>query len=101
MFLNNSDASVTKSLCSEASVDESLCFDGDVALQCDIQRIIHEHIDDVIKKWGNSKQWVLELRDGRKVAVPNQISLPPGDAVVGVDDSNQLALVLGVPSESK
>ena len=53
MFLNNSDAFVTESLCSEASMDESLCSDGDVALQRDIQRIIHEHTDDVIKKWGN------------------------------------------------
>ena len=101
MFLSNSDASVIESLCSEASVDESLCSDGDVALQRDIQRIIHEHIDNVIKKWGNSKQWALELRDGRRVAVPNQISLPPGDVVVGVDDSNQLALVPGVSWESK
>ena len=39
--LDNSDASVTKSLCSDASVDKSLCSDGDVALQRDIQRIIH------------------------------------------------------------
>ena len=101
MFLSNSDASVIESLCSEASVDESLCSDGDVALQRDIQRIIHEHIDNVIKKWGNSKQWALELRDGRRVAILNQISLPPGDVVVGVDDSNQLALVLGVSWESK
>ena len=50
--LNNSDASVTESMCFDACVDESLCFDGDVALQRDIQRIIHQH-SDVIKKWGN------------------------------------------------
>ena len=99
--INNSDASVAESLCSDASVDESLCSDVDVALQRDIQRIIHEHTNNVIKKRGNSEQWVLELRDGRRVAVPIQISLPPGDVVDGVDDSNQLAMVLRVSSESK
>ena len=35
------------------------------------------------------------------MAVPIQISLPPGDVVVGVDDSNQLTMVPGVASESK
>ena len=53
--LDNSDASVTESMCSDASVDESLCSNGDVALQRDIQQIIHEHTDNVIKKWGNSE----------------------------------------------
>ena len=53
--VNVSDASVAGSLCSDASVDESLCSEGDVALQRDIQRIIHEHSDNVIKKWGNSE----------------------------------------------
>ena len=99
--LDNSDASMTESMCSNASVDESLCSNGDVALQRDIQRIIHQHFDNVIKKWGNSEQWVLELRDGKRVAVPIQISLPPGDVVVRVDDLNQLAMVPGVSSESK
>ena len=101
LVLDNSDASVTESMCFDAFVDESLCFDGDVALQRDIQQIIHEHTDNVIKKWGNSEQWVLELRDGKRVAVPIQISLPPGDVVVGVDDSNQLPTVPGVSSECK
>nr|POE71550.1 hypothetical protein CFP56_12779 [Quercus suber] len=50
MFLNNPDASVTDSLCFDAFMDVSLCSDGDVALQHDIQRIIHEYTDDVIKK---------------------------------------------------
>ena len=99
--LDNSDASMTESMCSNASMDESLCSNGDVALQRDIQRIIHQHFDNVIKKWGNSEQWVLELRDGKRVAVPIQISLPPGDVVVRVDDLNQLAMVPGVSSESK
>ena len=35
------------------------------------------------------------------MAVPIHISLPLGDVAVGVDDSNQLAMVLGVSSESK
>ena len=46
----SSDASVDESLCSDASVDGSLCFDGDVAVQRDIQQIIHQHTDNVIKK---------------------------------------------------
>ena len=53
--LDHSNASVTESLCSDASVDESMCSNGDVALQRDIQQIIHEHSDNVIKKWGNSE----------------------------------------------
>ena len=59
--LDNSDASVTESMCSDASMDESLCSDGDVALQHDIQRIIHKHTDNIIKKLRNSEQWVFEL----------------------------------------
>ena len=55
LVLDNSNAFVTESMCSDASVDESLCFDGDVALQCNIQQIIHQHTDNVIKKWGNSE----------------------------------------------
>ena len=101
LVVNASNAFVAGSLCSDASVDESLCSERDVALQRDIQRIIHEHSDNVIKKWGNSKQWVLELRDGRRVEVPFQISLPPGEVVGGLDVSNQLAMVLGVSLESK
>ena len=99
--VNVSDAFVAGSLCFDASVDESLCSEGDVALQRDIQRIIHEHSDNVIKKWGNSEQWVLELRDERRVEVPFQISLPPGEVVGGLDVSNQLAMVPGVSLESK
>lgn len=59
--LDNSNVSVSKNMCSDASVDECLCSnasnvsDGDVALQRDIQRIIQEHIGNVIKKWGNSE----------------------------------------------
>ena len=78
-----------------------MCSDDDVDLQRNIQQIIHQHTDDVIKKWWNLEQWVLELRDGKRVVVPIQISLPPGDDVVGVDDSNQLAIVSGKVLESK
>ena len=35
------------------------------------------------------------------MAVPIQISLPPGDDIVGVDDSNQLAIVPGRATEFK
>ena len=54
--LDNSEASVTESMSSDASLDESLCSDDDVDLQHNIQHIIHQHINDVIKKWGNSEQ---------------------------------------------
>ena len=101
LVLDHSDASMTESLCSDASVDESICSDGDVALQRDIQQIIHEHSDNVIKKWGNSEQWVLELRDRKRVSVPINISLPPGDVDAGVEGSNHLAMVSGVSLASK
>ena len=99
--LDNSDASVIESMSFDASVDESLCSDDEVALHRNIQQVIHQHIGNVIKKWGNSEQWVLELRDGKRVAVPIQISLPSRADIVGVDDSNQLAMILGMDSESK
>nr|POF02877.1 putative disease resistance rpp8-like protein 4 [Quercus suber] len=99
--LDNSEASVTESMCSDASVDESLCSDDEAALHRDIHRIIHEHTDNVIKKWGNSEQWVLELHDGKRVAVPIQISLPPGDVVFGVDESDQWPTVPIVSAECK
>ena len=35
------------------------------------------------------------------MAVPIQISLPPGDDIVGVDDSNPLVIVSGSATESK
>ena len=100
-ILDHSDASMMESLCFDASMDESMCSDCDVALQRDIQQIIHEHSDNVIKKWGNSEQWVLELRDGKRVSVPINISLPPGDVAAGVEGSNHLAMVPGVSLASK
>ena len=78
-----------------------MCSDDDGDLQRSIQQIIHQHTDEVIKKRGNSEQWVLKLQDGKRVAVPIQISLPPGEDIVGVDDSNPLAIVPGRATESK
>ena len=98
---DSSEASDTESLSSDATLEVSLCSDDDVDLQRNIQQIMHQHTDDVIKKWGNSEQWVLELRDGKRVAVPIQFSSPPGDDIVGVDDSNHLAIVPGRATESK
>ena len=37
---------------------------------------------------------MLELRDGRRVAVSIQISLPPGEVTEVLEEQNQLALVL-------
>ena len=102
---DNSEASVSEFLASEASSDtsseDSLCFDDDGDVQRNIQQIIHQHTDEVIKKWGNSEQWVLELRNGKRVAVPIQISLPSREDIGGVKDSNPLAIVPGRATESK
>ena len=75
--------------------------EDDGELQRSIQHIIQQHTDEVIKKWGNSEQWVLELRNGKRVAVPIQIYLPLGEDIVGVVDSNPLAIVPGSPTKSK
>ena len=48
-----------------------------------------------------SEQWILELQDGKRVAIPIHISLPPGDVAVEVEVSNHLAMAPGVSSESK
>ena len=96
-----SDATLEVSLSSDATLEVSLCSDDEVDLQRNIQQIMHQHTDDVIKKWGNSEQWVLELRDGKRVAVPIHFSSPPGDDIVGVDESNHLAIVPGRATKSK
>ena len=62
--------------------------------------ILQEHSDNIVKKWGNSKQWVLELRDGRRVAVPIQISLPQCEAIKVLEEQKQLALVPWESSEA-
>ena len=54
--------------------------DSDESLVRDLRLILQEHSDNIVKKWGNSEQWVLELCDGRRVAVPLQISLPRCEA---------------------
>lgn len=60
----------------------------DEALQHDLRLILQEHSGNVNKKWGNSKQWILELRTGRRVAIPIQISLPSSDAIIGSVEQN-------------
>ena len=59
--------------------------------EVNVQRDIR-YSGNVVKKWGNSEQWVLELRDGRRVAVPIQISLL-GEVTEVLGEQNQLALV--------
>ena len=58
--INDSNGTVYESLCSNVSVETfsglEPTHDGDAALQCDIQRILQEHIDNIIKKWENSEQ---------------------------------------------
>ena len=44
--------------------------DNDESLERDLRLILQEHSGNIVKKWGNSKEWVLELRDGRRVTVP-------------------------------
>ncbi|KAK7831726.1 hypothetical protein CFP56_027080 [Quercus suber] len=67
--------------------------EGEVNVQRDIKLLLQEHSGNVVKKWGNSEQWVLELRDGRRVAVLIQISLPPGEVTEVLGEQNQMALV--------
>ncbi|KAK7827204.1 hypothetical protein CFP56_031323 [Quercus suber] len=67
--------------------------DGEEKLHQDIRLILQENTGNVSKKWGNSEQLVLELRDGRRVAVPIQISLPPGEVTEVLEEQTQLALV--------
>ena len=52
------------------------------------------------QEMGNSEQCVLELCDGRRVAVLIQISLPLSDAVDDFVEQNQLAVVLLMTSDS-
>lgn len=69
-----SDSAAIKVSSSDESVEtlngSTSITEGEENLQRDLQLILHEHSDNVIKKWGNSEQWVLELRDWRRVAVP-------------------------------
>ena len=56
---------------SEEAMNGSACTsDGDESLLRDLRLTLQEHFGNIVKKWGDSEQWVLELRDGRRVAVP-------------------------------
>ena len=88
-----SDESDTDFLSSDESDESANTSDGEEKLHQDIRLILQENSGNVSKKWGNSDQWVLELRDGRRVAVPIQISLPPGEVTEVLEEQNQLALV--------
>ena len=73
--------------------NESGCApDCDESLECDLRLLLQDHSDDIVKKWGNSEKWVLELHDGRRVAVPIQFSLPRCVTTEALDKNNQLAL---------
>ncbi|KAK7819164.1 flavin mononucleotide hydrolase 1 [Quercus suber] len=77
----------------DESDESAKTSDGEEKLHQDIRLILQENTGNVSKKWGNSEQWVLELRDGRRVAVPIQISLPPGEVTEVLEEQTQLALV--------
>ena len=65
-----SDETDIEFLCSYELDESANTSDGEENLQRDILLILQEHSGNVSKKWGNSEEWVLELRDGRRVAVP-------------------------------
>ena len=64
----------------EARNGSACATDNDESLERDLQMILQEHSDNIVKKWGNSEQWVLELCDGRRVAILIQIFLPRCEA---------------------
>ena len=64
----------------------------DESLERDLRLLLQDHSGDIVKKWENSEKWVLELRDGRRVAVPIQFSLPRCVTTEVLDKNNQLAL---------
>ena len=73
--------------------NESVCAsDCDESLERDLRLLLQDHSGDIVKKWGNSEQWVLELRDGRRVEVPIQFSLPRCVTTEVLDKKNQPAL---------
>ena len=47
----------------------------------DPRLFLQEHSGNIVKKWGDTEQWVLELRNGRRVTVPVQIALPRCEAI--------------------
>ena len=68
---------------------------------CDPRLFLQDHSGNVVKKWGNSEQWVLELRNGRRVAVPVQLALPRCEAFEALENQQQLALVSLESSEEE
>ena len=64
-----SDETDTEFLYFDEPDDSANTSDGEENLQRDICLILQEHFGNVSKKWGNLGQWVLELQDGRRVAV--------------------------------
>ena len=78
----------------EAKIESACTTDSEKGLKQDFQLILQEHSGNIVKKWGNSEQWVLELRDRRRVAVPIQIPPPQCEAIKVLEEQKQLALVL-------
>jgi len=65
----------------EAKIESACTTDSEKGLKQDFRLILQEHSGNIVKKWGNSEQWVLELRDRRRVAVPIQIPPPQCEAI--------------------
>ena len=84
----------------EAKIESACTTDSEKGLKQDFQLILQEHSGNIVKKWGNSEQWVLELRDRRRVAVPIQIPPPQCEAIKVLEEQKQLALVLWESSEA-
>ena len=82
------DGAYTESLGSDETEVSATISKGEVNLQRDIILLLQEHSGNVFKKWANLEQWVLESRDGRRVAVPIQISLPPGEVTEVLGEQN-------------
>ena len=91
---------ITESFSSNEADELATTSNGEDNLQRDIRLILQEHSSNITKKWGNSEQWLLELRDGRRVVVPIKISLPLGEVIEVLEEQNQLALVLLKSSNS-
>ena len=78
----------------EARNGSTCTTDSDERLVRDLRLILQEHFGNIVQKWGNSEQWVLELCDGRRVVVLFQISLTRCEATEVLEKQQQLALVV-------
>ena len=67
----------------------------------DPRLFLQEHSGNIVKKWGDTEQWVLELRNGRRVTVPVQIALPRCEVIEVLEKQQQLALVMLESSEEE